>query len=89
MDHHASSPLNPKTWTCKHCGCCQSRPCTIEITVTRPNGARATLFTHECAQSASGLCTACDECLLPELASLLDVWRQLGSIAMAFRTAAE
>jgi hypothetical protein len=36
--------------------------------------------------SAPGLCTACDERLLPELESLLAVWRQFGGIAMAYRS---
>jgi hypothetical protein len=54
--------------------------------VTRPNGQRTLLFEDECGQSAQRLCTACDERLLPELQSLLGVWRQLGAIAMAYRS---
>jgi hypothetical protein len=52
-----------------------------------PNGERATLLVDDCDWSAPWLCTACDERLLPELKSLLDVWHQLGAIAMAYRIA--
>jgi hypothetical protein len=76
----ASSP-----WACKRCGCDKDRPCRIEIIVARPNGERATLLENRCDWSAPRLCTACDERLLPELKSLLDVWRQLGAIALAYR----
>lgn len=74
-------------WVCERCGCRQDRACRIEIMVARPNGERALLFADECDWSAPRLCTACDERLLPELRSLLDVWRQLGGIAMVYRNA--
>jgi hypothetical protein len=74
-------------WTCERCGCDANRACRIEINVVRPNGERATLLEDECDWSAPGLCTACDERLRPELQSLLDIWRQLGAIAMAYRIA--
>jgi hypothetical protein len=74
-------------WVCERCGCRQGSACRIEIMVARPNGQRARLFADECDWSAPRLCTACDERLLPELKSLLEVWRQLGGIAMAYRSA--
>jgi hypothetical protein len=74
-------------WTCERCGCNANRACRIEIIVARPNGERTTLLEDECDWSAPGLCTACDERLRPELKSLLDIWRQLGAIAMAYRIA--
>ena len=80
-------PVGP--WICESCGCQQNRACRIEIMVTRPNGQRAMLFADECDWSAPGLCTACDERLLPELKSLLDIWRELGPIAMAYRVSEE
>jgi hypothetical protein len=83
----AISVLASEPWICERCGCQQNRACRIEIMVTRPNGQRAMLFADECAWSAPGLCTACDERLLPELESLLDIWRELGRIAMAYRNA--
>ena len=73
--------------TCERCGCDENRACRIEVIVARPNGERAILLENECDWSAPGLCTACDERLLPELKSLLDVWRQLGAIAMVYRSA--
>jgi hypothetical protein len=75
------------SWTCERCGCDANRACRIEIIVARPNGERTTLLEDECDWSAPGLCTACDERLRPELKSLLDIWRQLGAIAMAYRIA--
>ena len=72
-------------WTCERCGCDETRPCRIEIIVAHPNGERATLLKDKCDWSAPGLCTACDERLLPELKSLLDIWRQLGAMALAYR----
>src|SRR5215469_10451878 len=72
-------------WICERCGCRQNRACRVEIMVTRPSGQREMLFADECDWSAPGLCTACDERLLPELKSLLDIWRQLGAIATAYR----
>jgi hypothetical protein len=51
----------------------------------RPNGQRTTLWEDKCDWSAAGLRTACDERLLPELKSLIGVWRQLGAIAMVYR----
>jgi hypothetical protein len=75
-----------ESWVCSQCGCRQSEPCRIEVMVTRPNGQRAMLLANECAWSAPRLCTACDRRLLPELKSLLEVWRQLGEIAMAYRS---
>jgi hypothetical protein len=74
-------------WACERCGCGENRACRIEIIVARPNGERATLLEDECDWSTPGLCTACNERLLPELKSLLDIWRQLGAIAMAYRIA--
>jgi hypothetical protein len=71
---------------CERCGCRPDRACRIEVIVARPNGQRALLFTDECDRSAPQLCTACDERLLPELRSLLYVWRQLGAIAMVYRS---
>lgn len=82
----AGSCVVSSGWTCARCGCDEDRPCRIEIIVARPNGERATLFEDNCGGSAPGLCTACDERLLPELKSLLGVWRQLGPIATLFRT---
>jgi hypothetical protein len=79
-------PPESEPSVCERCGCRQGRACRIEIIVARPNGQRALLFADECDWSAPRLCTACDERLLPELKSLLDVWRQLGGIAMAFRS---
>ena len=88
MGHDSEdSPLALSPWTCERCGCDRNRSCRIEIIVERPDGQRRTLFTDKCDRSAPGLCTACDERLLPELDSLLGVWRQLGAIAMAYRTA--
>jgi hypothetical protein len=86
MSHHHSGEfaLASEPWTCERCDCRQDRACRIEVVVARPNGQRAVLFADECDWSASGLCNACDEQLLPELESLLDVWRQLGAIAMAY-----
>jgi hypothetical protein len=81
------STVASSSWTCERCGCDEDRACRIEVIVARPNGERATLLENECDWSAPGLCTACDERLLPELKSLLDVWRQLGAIAIAFRSA--
>jgi hypothetical protein len=81
-----TSTLESEAHSCERCGCGKDRTCTVEVIVTRPDGRRATLLTDKCAGSTPGLCTACDERLIPELASLLDVWRQLGAIAMAFRT---
>lgn len=74
MDRHigAISALASEPWICERCGCQQDRACRIEIMVTRPNGERAMLFADECDWSAPGLCTACDERLLPELKSLLE-----------------
>ena len=91
MSHHdaGTSALASEPWICARCGCQQTRACRIEIIVTRPNGQRAMLLADECDWSAPGLCTACDERLLPELKSLLDIWRQLGPIAMAFRVSDE
>jgi hypothetical protein len=87
MSRHdaAISALALGPWICERCGCQQNQACRIEIIVTRPNGQRAMLLADECGWSAPGLCTACDERLLPELRSLLDIWRQLGPIATAFR----
>ena len=82
-----ASAVVSSVWSCKRCGCDEEQACKIEITVVRPNGERATLLEDKCDWSAPGLCTACDERLLPELKSLLDVWRQLGAIAMAYRSA--
>jgi hypothetical protein len=82
-----ASPVVALPWARERCGCDENRACRIEIIVARPNGERATLLEDECDWSAPGLCTACDERLLPELKSLLDVWRQLGAIAMAYRIA--
>ena len=85
--HHAGTFARPsKQWTCKRCGCAENRACRVEITVTHPNGARTTLLEDECGRSAAGLCSACDERLLPELKSLIDVWRQLGVIAGMYGT---
>jgi hypothetical protein len=85
-DHCAAiSALTLEPWTCERCGCQEDRACRIEIMVARPNGERTLLFEDECGQSAQGLCTACDARLLPELESLLDVWRQLGVIARTYR----
>jgi hypothetical protein len=84
-DGEASAVVS-SLWTCERCGCNENRPCRIEIIVARPNGERVTLLEDECDWSAPGLCTACDERLLPELKSLLDVWSQLGAIAMAYRS---
>ena len=78
-------PTESESWVCGQCGCRQKEPCRIEIMVTRPNGQRTQLFADECDWSAPGLCSACDQRLLPELASLLGVWRQLAEIAMACR----
>jgi len=69
---------------CERCGCDKSRACRIEVIVARPDGQRTTLLEDTCDWSAPGLCTACDERLLPELKSLLGVWRQLGPIATVF-----
>jgi hypothetical protein len=82
-----ASTLVSLPWTCERCGCDENRTCRIEITVARPSGERVTLLEDECDWSEPGLCTACDERLLPELKSLLDVWRQLGGIAMVYRSA--
>jgi hypothetical protein len=82
-----TSPIVSPPWTCERCGCNEGRACRIEIVVVRPNGERVTLLENKCDWSSPGLCTACDERLLPELESLLDVWRQLGAIAMAYRDA--
>jgi hypothetical protein len=89
MSHTGTARFTSKSelWICELCGCLQGNACRIEIMVARPNGQRALLFTDECDWSAPGLCTTCDERLLPELQSLLDVWRQLGGIAMACRSA--
>jgi hypothetical protein len=87
MSHdREDSPLGLSPWTCKRCGCDTHRACTIEIIVARPNGQRTTLLEDKCDWSGPGLCTACDERLLPELKSLLGVWRQLGALAMAYRS---
>jgi hypothetical protein len=72
--------------TCERCGCDRNRPCRIEIIVSHSNGNRSTLLEDQCDWSAPGLCTTCDERLLPELRSLIEVWRQLGAIAMVYRT---
>jgi len=72
---------------CERRGCTQNRPCRIEIMVERVNGERAPLLRNECDWSSPGLCTACDQRLLPELESLFDVWRQLGAMTMAYRGA--
>ena len=82
----ATSALASEPWICERCGCQQNRACRIEIMVARPTGQRALLFVDECAWSTPRLCTTCDERLLPELESLLDVWRQLGTIAMVYRS---
>ena len=82
-----ASAVASSAWACKRCGCYEEQPCKIEITVVRPDGERAMLLEEKCDWSAPGLCTACDERLLPELKSLLGVWRQLGAIAMAYRDA--
>jgi hypothetical protein len=76
-----------ESWVCQQCGCRQNEPCRIEIMVTRSNGQRTQLFADECDWSAPGLCSACDQRLRPELASLLGVWRQLAEIAMMYRSA--
>ena len=91
MSYHdaAISALSSEPWICERCGCQQTRACRIEIIVTRPNGQRAMLFADECDWSAPRLCTACDERRLPELKSLIDIWRQLGPIAMAYRVSDE
>jgi hypothetical protein len=81
-----TSAFESAAWACQPCGCDENRACKIEIIVVRPNGERASLLEDECDWSAPGLCTACDERLLPELKGLLGVWRQLGAIAMAYRT---
>jgi hypothetical protein len=87
MSHNGGTmfALESEPWVCARCGCRQDQACRIEVMVARPNGQRALLFAGECGWSAQGLCTACDERLLPELESLLDVWRQLGAIAMVYR----
>jgi hypothetical protein len=79
----ASLSSESEAWACPRCGCQQGRTCRIEIVVARQNGERATLLSGECGRSALGLCRACDHRLLPELESLLDIWRQLGAIALA------
>ena len=90
MSRHdaAISALASGSWICERCDCQQNRACRIEIIVTRPNGQRVILLADECGGSAPELCTACDERLLPELRSLLDIWRQLGTIATAYRALA-
>lgn len=85
--HGGASAVVASARACKRCGCDEDRACRIEIIVARPNGERTVLFEDECDWSASGLCTSCDERLLPELKSLLGVWRQLGAIALAYRSA--
>ena len=72
---------------CRRCGCNENHACRIEVVITRPSGERATILEDECAPSADGLCTACDERLLPELRSLIGVWHKLGTIAAVFRSA--
>lgn len=81
-----TSAVAQAPWICERCGCSESRACRLEIIVVRANGDRAMLMEDECGRSAQGLCTACDERLLPELKSLLNVWRQLGAIAMTSRS---
>jgi hypothetical protein len=53
--------------------------------VAHPSGQRALLFAEECGWSAPGLCSACDERLLPELESVLEVWYQLTGMATVYR----
>ena len=86
MSHDGEdSLLGSLPWTCKRCGCDENRVCRIEISVVRPNGQRTTLLEDKCDWSAGGLCTGSDERLLPELKSLVGVWRQLGAMAMVYR----
>jgi hypothetical protein len=82
----AVSAITSAPWVCERCGCDENRCCRIEIVITRPNGERATILEDECAWSAHGLCTGCDERLIPELRSLIGVWHQLGAIATIFRS---
>jgi hypothetical protein len=85
-DKSGSFETNAQAFVCAHCGCQAGRACRIEVTVSRPNGERALLLSDECVSSGSHLCTTCDPRLLPELVSLLGVWRQLGAIAMVYRS---
>jgi hypothetical protein len=76
MSHDSEdSSLLSSSWTCERCGCDENWTCRIEVIVVCPNGQRTTLLEEKCDWSAGGLCTACDERLLPELKSLLGVWR--------------
>jgi hypothetical protein len=68
--------------TCERCGCDKNQACRIEVVVVRPNGQRTSLLEDKCDWSAAGLCTTCDDRLLPELKSLIGIWRQLGAIAV-------
>lgn len=87
MSHNgADSALESSLWTCERCGCDEDNACRVEVIVTNPKGERITLVVEECAWSAPRLCTACDERLLPELKTLIGVWRQLGAIATMFRS---
>jgi hypothetical protein len=84
-----TSDLTSAHWACECCGCEESHTCRIEIIVECPNGKRTMILEGECTRSAANLCIACDERLLPELKSLLEVWRQLGAMAMVYRSEEE